>query len=165
MRRCEERSKRGLQVFKDMWGKVLWGGRVGGSQSDKRGMLTCGSVCVFTDLNFSCFYQGDSNFCKWRQSCKWSSLVFMCPAGHTFALKMSHLNKVFEEFGGSCCISASIRLPLSFLLTPLLLCGHCVGLCSVIAMTDQRCQPKRSLCLFVLLQKGLNCQVDNSQDP
>lgn len=93
----------------------------------------------------------------------------MSPAEHAFALKLSHLHQVFEDLGGaprmSFCISASIHLPLSFLFTSFLLCGPCVGLCSVIPMTDQRCQPKRSLCLFFLLQMGLNCQVDNSQDP
>lgn len=62
------------------------------------------------------------------------------------------------------CISISlIRSPLSSR------GGHCVGvdggLFGVIAMTDQHCQPGRSLCLFALLRKGLNCQVDNSQDP
>lgn len=138
MRRCEERSKRGLQVFKDMWGKVL-GGVGGFTDWVTREKCWHLGASAFTALTFSHFYHG------------------------TFLLQNGAILTRFLRM--SCCISASIHLPLSFLLTPLLLCGHCVGLCSVITMTDQHCQPKRSLRLFVHLQKGLNCQVDNSQDP
>lgn len=103
MRRCEERSKRGLQVFKDMWGKVLGGG---GGFTEWVTREECwhlgASVCSRT-LSSAVFFRETQNFWKWRQSCNcnWYNLVFMSPAGLTFALKLSHLNQDFEEYGGS----------------------------------------------------------------
>lgn len=115
-------------------------------------------TCVFS-LNIGSLFVSKSNLFHWKCS---PVIEFFIDRGCQILNRAQFYLLRLKE-----CASAYLFQPTlpPFPLHPALLCGHCVGLCSVIAMTDKRCQPRRSLCLFVLLQKELNCQVDNSWDP